>query len=74
MEGDLMARKAFTEPMECQPFHFGDAMPMAPVPTTRKQNPRTMATAHADGKAEMVRRRSLKKQRLEIETARKVDR
>jgi hypothetical protein len=70
-----MARKASTDPMECQPAHYGDAKPMAPAPTTRAQNnPRAMATALADRKADVVRRRSLKMQRLEIEAARKVDR
>jgi hypothetical protein len=69
-----VAKESLTDPMECQPFHFGDAMPMAPVPTTRTQNPRAMATALAHANAEMVRRRSLKMQRLEVETGRKVDR
>jgi hypothetical protein len=69
-----MARKASTDPMECQPAHYGDAKPMAPAPTTRAQNPRAMATALADGKADVVRRRSLKMQRLEIEATRKLDR
>jgi hypothetical protein len=69
-----MAKKASTEPMECQPAHYGDAKPMAPVPTMRAQNPRAMATALADGKADVVRRRSLEMQRLEIDATRKVDR
>jgi hypothetical protein len=67
-----MAKKASTEPMECQPAHYGDAKPMAPVPTMRAQNPRAMALA--DGKADVVRRRSLEMQRLEINATRKVDR
>ena len=69
-----MARKASTDPMECQPAHYGDAKPMAPAPTTRAQNLRAMASVLADGKADVVRRRSLKMQRLEIEATRKLDR
>jgi len=66
-----MAKKALTEPMECQQAHYGDAMPMAPAPTTRAQNPRAMATAISDARAERVRQRSLSKQRAQIATARK---
>jgi hypothetical protein len=40
-----MAKKAPTEPMECQSAHYGDAIPMAPAPTIRAQNPRAIAIA-----------------------------
>jgi hypothetical protein len=73
-EGYSMAKKAASEPMECQPAQYGDAMPMAAAPTTKPQDPRAMATALADNKADMVRRRSLQMQRQQIETARKADR
>jgi hypothetical protein len=66
-----MAKKAPTEPMECQSAHYGDAIPMAPAPTTRAQNPRAMATAISDAWAEKVRQRSLTKQRTHIATTRK---
>jgi hypothetical protein len=69
-----MAKKAPTEPMECQPAQYGDAMPMAAAPTIKPQDPRAMAAALADNKADMVRRRSLQMQRQQIETARKMDR
>jgi hypothetical protein len=69
-----MAKKAPTEPMECQSSQCGDAMPMAAAPTKKPQDPRAMASALADNKADMVRRRSLQMQRQQIETARKVDR
>ena len=66
-----MAKKAPTEPMECQSAHYGDAIPMAPAPTTRAENPRAMATAISDAKAGKVRQRSLTKQRAQIATTRK---
>jgi hypothetical protein len=72
-EGYSMAKKAPTEPMECQPAQYGDAMPVAAAPTTTRDS-RAMATALADNRADMVRRRSLQMQRQQIETARKVDR
>jgi hypothetical protein len=62
-----MAKKAASEPMECQSAHYGDAIPMAPAPTMRAQNPRAMATAISDAWAEKV---SLTKQRAQIATAR----
>jgi hypothetical protein len=61
-----MAKKPSTTPMECQRFHYGDAQPMAPAPTERTKTPRTMASAIADGKAEMDRRRSLDEQRAQM--------
>ena len=66
-----MAKKGPTEPMECQSAHYGDAIPMAPAPTTRAQNPRAMATAISDARAERVRQRSLTKQRAQIAATRK---
>jgi hypothetical protein len=66
-----MAKKAPAEPMECQSARSGDAIPMAPAPTTRAQNPRAMATAISDAWAEKVRQRSLTKQRDQIATTRK---
>jgi hypothetical protein len=66
-----MAKKAPTEPMECQSAHYGDAIPMAPAPTIRAQNPRAMATAISDARAVKVRQRSLTKQRAQIATTRK---
>ena len=65
-----MAKKAPTEPMECQSAHYGDAIPMSPAPTTRAQNPRAMATAISDAKADRVRQRSLAKQRAQLATTR----
>jgi hypothetical protein len=65
-----MAKKAPTEPMECQSAHYGDAIPMAPAPTTRAQNPRAMATAISDAKADRVRQRSLATQRAQLATTR----
>jgi hypothetical protein len=65
-----MAKKAPAEPMECQPAQYGDAMPMAPAPTMRAQNPRAIATAISDAWAEKVRQRSLTKQRAQIATTR----
>jgi hypothetical protein len=66
-----MTKKAPTEPMECQSAHYGDAIPMAPAPTMRAQNPRAMATAISDAWAEKVRQRSLTKQRAQIATTHK---
>jgi hypothetical protein len=66
-----MAKKAPTEPMECQSARCGDAIPMAPAPTMRAQNPRAMATAISDARAGKVRQRSLTKQRAQIATTRK---
>jgi hypothetical protein len=66
-----MAKKAPTEPMECQSARYGDAIPMAPAPTMRAQNPRAMATAISDARAEKVCQRSLTKQRAQIATTRK---
>jgi hypothetical protein len=66
-----MAKKAPTEPMECQSAHYGDAIPMAPAPTMRAQNPRAMATAISDAWAEKVRQRSRTKQRAQIAATRK---
>jgi hypothetical protein len=43
-EGYSMAKKAASEPMECQPAQYGDAMPMAAAPTTKPQDPRAMPT------------------------------
>jgi hypothetical protein len=70
-----MVKKSPSEPMECQPAQYGGAMPMAAAATTKKpQDPRAMATALADNKADTVRRRSLQMQRQQIETSRKADR
>ena len=66
-----MAKKASTEPMECQSTHYGDAISMAPAPTMRAENPRSMATAISDAWAETARQRSLTKQRAQIATTRK---
>jgi hypothetical protein len=66
-----MAKKPSTAPMECQPYHTGgDARPMAPAPTERTKTPRSMASGVANGKAEMIRKRSLKKQRAQISKSR----
>ena len=70
---DSMAKKASPEPMECQPAHYGNATPMAPAPTTRPQNTRAMATAFSEARAEMVRQRSLTKQRAQIQAGRSKD-
>jgi hypothetical protein len=62
-----MAKQPSTTPMECQPFYYGDAKPMAPAPTERgARTPRSLARAMAEGEADVMRKRSLKAQRAQI--------
>jgi hypothetical protein len=66
-----MAKKPFTRPMECQPFHVGDATPVAPAPTTKAENPRALASAISERQADASRRKSLENQRVQIMLSRK---
>ena len=66
-----MAKKPIMAPMECQPFHYGDAVPMAPVPTKRADTPGALATAISERQTDAARRRSLENQRAQIALSRK---
>ncbi len=68
-----MVRKRVPRPMDSQPaYHNEDlAMPMAPAPTQKTKAVRMSGPAISDSQAETTRRRSLKKQRSEMENARK---
>lgn len=66
-----MARKPTTAPMDNQPIHGDSATPMAAAPTAKIKGRRVMRSASSKSHAEMVRRRSLKKQRGQIAAAHK---
>jgi hypothetical protein len=55
-----------TSPMESQPVHLDGATAMAPAPTKSSKSVRAMGLAISKGQAELIRRRSLKKQRGQI--------
>jgi hypothetical protein len=66
-----MAKKPTTTPMDNQPIHGDSATPMAAAPTAKVKGRRVIRSASANSHTEMVRRRSLKKQRGQIAAARK---
>jgi hypothetical protein len=61
-----MAKKPTTAPMECQRFRSGGALPMARAPTEWAKTPEAIGSAMADGKADAIRKRSLKAQRAQV--------
>jgi hypothetical protein len=66
-----MAKKPTTTPMDSQPIHGDSATPMAVAPTGKIKGRRVMRSASSNSDAEVIRRRSLKKQRGQIAAARK---
>ena len=66
-----MAKKPTTTPMDNQPIHGDSARPMAVAPTAKAKGRRVMRSAGSNSQAEMVRRRSLKKQRGQLAAVRK---
>jgi Protein of unknown function (DUF3606) len=55
-----------TSPMQSQPIHLDVATPMAPAPTKSSKTVGTTGRAFPKGQAELIRHRSLKKQRRQL--------